>query len=84
MKLSRLNEVRWRPKSWGTTRLWSADIIATSSASLLVDFLVAFFPLDKADEDCERDRVERRTVTGSTTGFTSEGFFGRFDERLLG
>jgi len=86
VKLSHLNELRWRPKSWGTTRLSPAGIIATSSTRRPVDFFVAFFLRDEADtdDDCDRDRVERRTATGSATASASDDFFVRFDVRPLG
>jgi hypothetical protein len=60
-----------------------AGIIATSSARLSVDFLTMFIPRDEADKDCERDRVDRRSTTGSATVSASDDFFVRFVERPL-
>ncbi len=42
-----------------------------------------FIPRDEADKDCERDRVDRRSTTGSATVSASDDFFVRFVERPL-
>lgn len=42
-----------------------------------------FIPRDEADKDCERDRVDRRSKTGSATVSASDDFFVRFVERPL-
>ena len=74
MKFCPLNELRSRPKSWGTTRLSPAGIISTT-----IPLGMELFLRDGA----ERDRVMRRVMTGSSSVATSGNFLARFDERPL-